>query len=221
MPVLDPASASPTAAHIYGVAIIVAPLLLLSSTIAYVTVGNGINDGVVGGTIGVWSCFALAIAFVGILRLAEPEAPRAAPLLAVLAQIAFCAGVAFNVQAIVTGYFGADTTFIDVVEGSDAFGVLAFLPWGLFTPVALVGTGLLLWRTRTAAPWIAALLVIGGVGFVTSRPARVDVLAVITDGALVVALVPLGWTILTRTRTPERSSGVSVPEHGTNTPETF
>ncbi len=203
MSTLDPTALSPAAARICGAAAIIAPILLLASTVTYITAGDGINDGVLGGTIGVWSCFALAIAFVGLLRLLEPAAPTAAPVLTIVALTGFAAGVAFNVQAIFTASFGPQIDdFMDTVEGSDAIAILAFLPWGWFAPVTFAATGILLWRTRGTNHRSAGLLTAAGVLFIASRPARIDPLAVISDVVLILALAPIGWSILTRRITP-------------------
>lgn len=191
---------NPMAARVYGWAIIVAPLLLLASTAAYLSVGGGINDGVLGGTIGVWSCFAFAIAFVGILRLLEPSAPRIAPILTAVALMAFAGGgVAFNIQALNLGAFGND--FLETnLDGADAVGIFAFLPWGLFVPLTFVLTGIMLWRTRAVARWSSALFIASGIMFVSARPARIDVLALTADAVIVLALVPIGWAMLTSVR---------------------
>jgi hypothetical protein len=193
---------SPAAAKVYGVAIMLAPLLMLASTIAYVTVGEGINVGVLGGVIGVWAAFALAIGFVGLLRLLEPSAPRAAAVLTVLALTGFTAGAVFNVNAAFDALVGPELeAAIDAAidrGGADAMLILAFLPWGFFGPITMLATGVLLWRTRTTPRWSAALLAAGGVLFVASRPERIDVLALIADGVLVLALLPIGWAMLTR-----------------------
>lgn len=196
MPEPEPTTASPMARRIYGGAAIAGPALLLASTIAYATEGNDINDGVLGGAIGVWSCFTLLVAVVGLLRLSEHLAPRAAPILATAATIGFTAGAGFNVQAVNLAYFGPDHDFVEVVEGSDSIGILAFLPWGLFAPAALIGTGLLLWRTGAVARWSAALVLAGGVGFVASRPERIVPIAIAADSLLLLGLVPVGLSLL-------------------------
>ncbi|MGD9890725.1 MAG: hypothetical protein AB7R89_09035 [Dehalococcoidia bacterium] len=188
---------TPFAARVYGVATILAPLLLLASTVAYITAGEGINEGVLGGTIGVWSAFAMTIAFVGILRLLEPRAPRAAVTLTVIALIGWAAGIAFNIEAIYVALIPELTVerLNDAMTGGDAIAWLAFLPWGWFAPLTFVLSGIFLWRTHTVAPWTGILLIIGGVLFVTARPARIDVLAVTGDIVLVLALAPIGWSM--------------------------
>jgi len=208
---------TPFAARIYGTATIAAPLLLLASTLAFVTEGEGINEGVLGGTIGVWSAFAFAVAFVGILRLIEPSAPRAAAALTVLALIGFTAGVAFNVDAIYVALIPELTVerLNDAMTGGDAIAILAFLPWGWFVPLTFVLTGVMLWRTHTVAPWSGILLIIGGILFVASRPERINALALTGDVVLVVALAPIGWAMLTGLRTA-RPAGIAT---ATATPE--
>lgn len=208
-------SLSPFAARAHGIALIVAPLLLLASTIAYTTEG-GINDGVVGGTIGVWSVFALTFAFIGICRVLEPAIPRAATLLMLLAVVAFASGVAFNVQAIGLALFGPETEILEQVEGSDSIAIFAFLPWGLFVPVTFVLTGIALWRTRTVSPLTAALVALSGILFVASRPERINALAIIGDITTFAALAPIGWAMLTNVR----ASQPTTPAPRTAAPET-
>ncbi|MPY80336.1 MAG: hypothetical protein GEV04_18130 [Actinophytocola sp.] len=182
-----------------GFAAILAPVLLLLSSIAYITGGGGINDGVLGGTVGVWSAIALAVASVGICRLAEPRAPRAAAVVQVVALAGFTAGVAFNVQGMYLGKYDLDL-LTDLTggasEGSEWIGAFAFLPWGWLAPLSFVLMGWLLWNTRAVAPWTAGLLALGGVLFVTGRPARIDTLVIATDVVLTIALVAIGLRLL-------------------------
>ena len=187
-------AASPVTTRITGVAAIVAPLLMLASTVAYVTDGGGINDGLVGGTIGVWSCLAFLLAFAGIYRVLEPHALRAAPILMSVMLIGCAGGIAFNIDGVLSATFGREA--IDAATGEQPFSILAYLPWGLFFPAGLIGTGALMWRTRVVAPLSALLVAAGGLLFVSSRPARVDALAVFADVVVALALVPIGWSLL-------------------------
>lgn len=189
---------STAASRIYGVATLVAPLLLLASTVAYLTDGDGLNDGSLGGTIGVWSTLAFALAFIGLYRNLDRYAPTAAPILLAVAVIGSAAGLGFNIDAILAAEFGRDA--VDTASEDPSYVLLAYLPWGLFFPAGLVATGTLLWRAKACARASAALLIVGGVLFVMSRPARIDPLAVAADCALVLALAPIGWSILTRGR---------------------
>jgi len=194
---------NPTARRIGGWAMILGPVLLLASTVAFITDGEGINHGHLGGTIGVWSCLALSLAFIAILRATEPVAPRAAPILTAIAVIGFAAGVGFNIDAIVAADFGREA--VDAATEETPYVLLAFIPWGWFAPLTFVATGVLLWRTGGGVPRRSAgLLIAAGVLFLASRPARVEPLAVISDCALILALVPMGWSALTGAGTSDR-----------------
>lgn len=89
---------TPVAARVYGLAVIIAPLLMLASSLAFVFIGAGINEGIFGSVIGIWGAFVLAIALMGILRLMEPRAPRAAPILTVFAMISAAATVGIQLD---------------------------------------------------------------------------------------------------------------------------
>jgi hypothetical protein len=205
-------------ARLYGTAAILAPVLALASTVGYLVEGEGINVGVVGGVIGVWASFVLVIAFVGILRLLEPRAPRAAAVMTVLALTGFTSGVAFNVNAILDAILGPAEVeaAIDAAIAADAtvgLSILAFLPWGLFVPISMVTIGILLWRTRAGSPWSAVLLVLAGILFVASRPERIGWLALIADGVLILAMVPIGWRMLPRRPTEHDRKAAGSREH--------
>jgi hypothetical protein len=199
----SPAVMSPLAARIYGVAAIVGPLLLAASTTAYILEGEEINRGVLGGTIGVWASFAMIIALVGVLRLLEVNRPRAAPILTIFALTGFAAGIAFSMDAIFAAIVGPDLdAALDAAidEGSGAISILAYLPWGWFAPLSLILLGIFLWRSRTTTWWTGALLILGGVLFVVGQMERIGAIALAADVVLLLALAPIGWTLLTQAR---------------------
>jgi hypothetical protein len=184
----------------YGIAIIVAPVLMLLSTIAFITEGEGINEGVVGGTIGVWTAVAFVIAFIGIGRMLEPRSPRWGLAVTLLASVGFTTGVAFNVDAVFVGLIGPelDTAIDEAIDagGTNLVGIFAFIPGGWFAPVSMVVAGIALWRSQIVPRWTGALLIVGGVLFVISRPERIDALAIVSDVVIIAALIPVGLAML-------------------------
>ncbi|MGE3286299.1 MAG: DUF4386 family protein [Pseudonocardia sp.] len=206
---------SPRAARIHGVATVLAPVLLLASSLVHVLSEGGINNGMWGGIIGVWSALAFVVAFVGLCRVLEPAAPGAAPVVLVFGLLGWAAGSAFAVNAIHAAVHGQDLLF-EATEGlADPAVLLAFLPWGWFAPLSFVLLGWLLWRTGTGPRWAAALLAVGGLLFVIGRPAEIDAIAVAADVALLLALVPLGVRMITGSLVaPERSPGRTAPVAG-------
>lgn len=187
----------------FALAVVAGPILLLLSDVAYVVAGDGINDGVLGGTIGVWSCFVLAWAFIGLSNTLRREAPRGALALLILAIPAFVGGgVAFNVEALHRDHFGTSILEAALVAGdADALiGVFSFLPWGWMGPASFVLLGVLVWRSPALPTWAGALGVLGGVLFVVARPATIDALAIACDVVLVAAMAPLGLAMLSGRR---------------------
>lgn len=96
------------------------------------------------------------------------------------------------------------------LDGADLIGILAYLPWGWMPPLGLILMGWLLWRTKVVATWAAGPLALGGVLFVTGRPARIGAIVITTDVVLTVALVTIGMQILRQARPAVTSSGERV-----------
>lgn len=198
-----PAPAPYPGRRLLAVAAIIGPVVFLASDVAYVVAGDGINNGVLGGTIGVWSVFLLAWAFLGIGRALEPVAPRGALTLLVLAVPMVAGGTAFNVNAIFWDHFGAD---FSSVSGSAAIGLMAFLPWGWFAPASFAVAGIFVWRTAVAPRWAGALTALTGLLFIAARPAQVDALAITCDVTMVLGLAPIGLALLRDTSAaPDRA----------------
>jgi hypothetical protein len=194
---------SPVLLRVTATAGVLGALCLLVSTVLFITDGGGINDGVLGGTVGVWSCVGMAIGSVGIFRVLEPRAPKAAPIAGAVALAGFTGGAAFNVQALFLATYDHDF-LADVTEGSGSgnewFGAFAFLPWGWMVPIGFVLIGWLVWRSGMAPAWVGGLFALGGVLFVTGRPARIDAIAVATDVILVLAFVAIAPTLVRAAR---------------------
>ena len=197
MSTLSLGSLTPFAARFTAVLAILGPLLLLASTVAFVTVGNGINNGVLGGTINVWSCIVFIPAFAGIYRLLEPARPRLAAWLTLVAAAAFVGGTGFGHGAIYEDALGSEAL---LAVDEHPISLLALLPWGWMGPVTFALAGAFLWRAGVVPWWNGALLILGGVLFVTGRPARIDAIAIITDVVLLVALTAIAVRLFAAAR---------------------
>lgn len=184
------------APRLFGLAAITAPVLFLVSDVNYITAGDGVNNGVTGGTIGVWSCLAFVLAWVGFARSLELAAPRGSMVVLAVGLTGFTAGAGFNIDAIQRGYYGESFFNGASLEGSDVFGILAFLPWGWCAPLSFIIAGIVVWRTKTYPGWNAVLLVLGGLAFLAGRPAAIDPVVIVADSVLVLAVVPLGLAML-------------------------
>jgi hypothetical protein len=172
------------------VALVLAPMVMLASTIAYVVGGQGLSEGAAAGAIQIWAFIAYAVALVGLVRTVEAAAPRAAAAGLVLALIGCVGGAAYGMDSIQAAVLGG------TIESSAATPFALRLP-GLAFPLALVLLGTLLARLRVAAAPSAVLVILGGLLFPISRIADLPAVAVTSDLAL---LVGFGWIAAQLTR---------------------
>jgi len=87
---------------------------------------------------------------------------------------------------------------------------------GILFPLTFVGLGLALVRAHAEPRWCAIALAVAGLLFPVSRIGGIETLALVADVVFLLALVPLGWTILqgrelreTRPQREERSRGAT------------
>lgn len=175
-----------------GIAAIVGPLLLLTSTVAYIAGGNGMNDGEVGGAIQVWAMIALGVAGIGLARMLESHAPRAAAVLTCLVIAGIAGGIGYGIDSIQADVHSTES----LQETESAAAPLALQVPGLLFPVSLLTLGVMLARSGAAPKPLGVMLAIGAVMFPMSRIPDVEALAVASDAFLALALVPLGLSIL-------------------------
>src|SRR5688572_25661413 len=101
---------------------IVAPLLLFCSTVAY-AVGGGINNDRTGGAVQVYAMAVWFLVVIGLTRLLEVPFPRAAATLTVVGALGVAGGVAYGVDSIQVAATGVSA------EELGAAGALAlYLP---------------------------------------------------------------------------------------------
>lgn len=187
-------SLTPRTARLTAGAAILAPVLLLTSTLVFVLAENGINNGVTGGVISLWSCIVFIAAFAGIYRMLEPDRPRTAWWLTAVAGAAFIGGAAFSLGAVYEATLGTDTVLS--VQDTHPFSLLAYVPWGWCAPLTFILAGAFLWRTGVVPWWNGSLIILGGILFVTGRPARIDAIAIATDIVLILGLGALALRLL-------------------------
>lgn len=174
---------------VFPAAVIVAPLLLLASTVAYVANGDGMNDGEAGGIVQLWAFVAFAMAAVALTRAFRQHAPRAADLLLAVALAGMAGGVAYAIDSIQVAVFGTES----LQETDSIAASLALQLPGILFPASLVGVGVMLARTGTAPRAAAIGLAVGAVLFPASRIPDVEALAIACDLVLVAAMGAIGF----------------------------
>ena len=168
-------------------AAILAPVLLLVSTIGYLTEGGGMNDGELGGIVQVWGMIAYGIALAGFVRLLEDRTPAGALALGIVAVVGVAAGVAYGIDSVQVAVFGTEP----VQETTSPAATLVFQLPGIFFPLSIVLLGVLLARTGTVPALLGGALVVGGVLFPASRIPDVEALAVTSDVIVLLALAAI------------------------------
>jgi hypothetical protein len=189
-----------------GVAALLAPVLLLVSTIAFFTIGGGIGNGAVGGVALVFAMILFAIAVVGLARAAEPDAPLFAAVVTVGGLTGIVGGVGFAVDSIQAQLFG--TPGLDEVSLA---GVLALRVPGLTFPLSMVALAALLAVTKRAPRGLAAALALAAVLFPLSRIGGLMPVAIASDLLFIGAMGTLGMGMLRGTlhrSRPERREAV-------------
>lgn len=183
-----------------GAMALLGPLLLLTSTVVFLVTTGEINHGAVGGAVSAWAAFALMFAFIGIALKLVPRAPRGSVVVLAAAVPGVMTGLAYSVQAIDLDVTG-NAFMTSELSGPEAFGQLAFDPWGLGLPIALGATAWLIWRTATFPRPAAIPLALNAVLFIPSREIDVPGLPLISDVLLVAAFAPIS-VVLLRSRAP-------------------
>ena len=187
------------ALRVTGIAAVLAPLLMLASTIAHMAGGDELNSGEAGGIIQVWATIALGIAVVGLARLLEESTPRGALLVVVLGIGAVAAAAGYGIDAIHADVHDVDS--LQDVSTSLAAPLALQLP-GLMHTVGLVTLGVLLARHRVVPAIAAYSIVLGAVLFLAARIPDIEELALVGDAVLLVGFGGAGLTLLGRRGTP-------------------
>lgn len=173
--------------RLVGAAMLIAPALLLVSTIAHVA-GSGLGEDQTGGVIQVYAFAAFFVVLIGLTQMLEAVAPRAATALTVTGSLGVAAGVGYGINSI---YAALGTTDInDNVE--NAAGPLALQLPGILFPLTFIALGVLLMRARVEPRWSLPLLIAAAIAFPLSRIPSIEPLALVADTLFLLALVPLG-----------------------------
>jgi hypothetical protein len=178
-----------------GSALVVAPVLLLSTTVLYSTGGAGMNNSDVAGAVQVWAMIAFAVGLLGLVRRLEPSAPRGAPLLGVLVVVGCAGGVGFGIDSMHAALPGGRNL---LASESSAYAPLGLAIPGALFPAAIAATGLALWRAGQISGLLALPVVVGSVLFPASRFPSIEVLAIVADLVLLAGFVALGAAQLAR-----------------------
>lgn len=175
---------------VQGISLIVAPIILLASTMFFFMGGNMDSDDV-GGTLQILAFFFFIFAVLGLTEMLATTNPKAA--------------VAFRVLLVFGSVYGAINGLSSVLADK-ASGGIPSLPSGLaqllvfpgiLFPLSLCVIGLVLWRNRLVAAPVGITLSVGGFLFPVGRIPDIVSLYFITDLLLIFSMAWIGWKMLT------------------------
>jgi hypothetical protein len=184
--------------RVSGTAALLAPVLLLASTVAFATLGGGIGVGAVAGVALVFAMIMFAIALVGLARRAEPVAPRAAAAVTAFGLAGTAGGVGFGIDSIQAQLFG--TPGLDEVSLA---GVIA-LRVGVLFPLSMIALAVLLGVTGRAPRALAATLAVAAALFPVARIGGLLPVGIASDLLFVAAMGGLGLGLIRGTSRPAR-----------------
>ena len=176
---------------LFAGAMIVGPVLLLGSGIAFAA-GGGPQKDELGGALLVYAFVAMTVVAIAIARAVEPALPRASAALLAFAVLGCGGGVGFGIDSIHAALPGGTS----LEDADSAAATLAlFLPGAIF-PLSFAALGVALWRARVSPRASGLLLVAASLLFPVANIPDSEAIAVTANALFVVALWPLGITWL-------------------------
>lgn len=172
-----------------GLAMVVAPLALLVSSLFHLA-GGGMDSDEVGGVVQIFAFFLFVFAALGLTRLAAERRPRAATVLRFLLVLGCVYGAINGLGSVLAA--AAGTGISALPEG--LFMLLVYP--GLAFPLSLVAVSLIL-RRHPRVPIAAAIgLVVGGALFPIGRIPDIVAITLLADTLLVLSLGRIGLRLL-------------------------
>jgi hypothetical protein len=181
--------------RLFAGAMIVGPVLLLGSSVAFAA-GGGLNEDELGGALLVYAFVALTVVAIGIARAVERALPRASAALLAFAVLGCGAGIGFGIDSIHAALPGGT----GLEDADSAAATLALLVPGAIFPLSFAALGVALWRARVSPRASGPLLVAASLLFPIANIPDSEAIAVAANALFVVALWPLGITWLRQPR---------------------
>jgi hypothetical protein len=181
--------------RLFAGAMILGPVLLLASSVAFAA-GGGLNEDELGGALLVYAFVAMTVVAIGIARAVERALPRASAALLAFAVLGCGGGVGFGIDSIHAALPGG--TGLEDAD-SAAAGLALFVPGAIF-PLSFAALGVALWRARVSPRASGPLLVAASMLFPVANIPDSEAIAVTANALFVVALWPLGITWLRQPR---------------------
>lgn len=167
-------------------ALVLAPALLLASSIAYVAAGE-FGEESAGGLLQVLSMSIFVLALLALVAIIDDVVPRGAAALLLFGCLGCAGGVSYGINAIVIANGGPDLN--DLTGAASIVKVI-----GPIFPLVFIAIGLTLWRKQLAPVAGALAIVIGAVLFPISRVGGIAPIAFVADTLLLIGLTTVAMS---------------------------
>jgi hypothetical protein len=181
--------------RLFAGAMLLGPLLLLGSSVAFAA-GGGLNEDELGGALLVYAFVAMTVVAIGIARAVERALPRASAALLAFAVLGCGGGIGFGIDSIHAALPGGT----GLEDADSAAATLALFVPGAIFPLSFAALGVALWRARVSPRASGPLLVAASLLFPVANIPDSEAIAVTANALFVVALWPLGITWLRQPR---------------------
>ena len=173
----------------YGVSLILAPLLQFISGFFWVNK----EYGVIGGTLLVLSMFFWIPSLIALFDFIKIKFPNYAAWGLLMAIIGFISGSNFAMVGVMSDIFDiSHETYLKEFENYKLSSNILLFQTGPLAPLSLLILGIVMLRTKTVDAFIAILIITGAILFPVSRISRTDWIAHVCDIFLLVPLSILG-----------------------------
>ncbi|WP_223833891.1 hypothetical protein [Spirosoma profusum] len=189
--------------RLWGVSMIVAPLLFFVSTFYW---ERG-EYTVVGGTLLVVATAFWIPALLGLFSLLKDKLPNYASWGLLIAICGCISGSNFGMRGIYANVFGIskETLLREAAIHSVSFNITLFMSGPLF-PLSLLVLGINFLRKKVVPGWVGYLICLGAIAFPASRISRIELIAHIADALLLIPIAYIGWQLLAKRYVADQST---------------
>ena len=181
----------------YGISLILAPLLQTISTFFW---KNG-EYGIAGGTILMFSIAFFIPGLVSLFSLVKDRLPNYSAWGLLIAVFGFISGANFAFLGVIAEIFNiSHQSYIDGFAKYSVASNLLLFQSGPLAPLSLIILGIVLLRTKSVDSLLCILIILGGIAFPLSRISRTLWIAHTADLLLLIPLAIIGMRILDRNK---------------------
>ena len=163
----------------------VAPILLISSSLAYIILGNGMNNGIIGGFIQCAAMFLFTFTMLQLTQLSSEKLPKFSVLFRILLVFGCFMGFLFGIDSVLNATQPNSYTLLEMDHNMYIF----MMTFGPIWPVALGIFGVVAAVKKILPTLHSVLLALSGFSFPVGRIPKIEALYIFTDLLLLISFI--------------------------------